>query len=283
MKVSLKALLVACLVTVVAGCAGPTQKSSTTDLFCAIGGALAGGAAFGAVADEDSGEAAVAGAAVGAAMALILCPDDAPAEEPVVEAAPVCDIVPPAGAHTDLNGCPYDTDMDGVYDGIDLCQNTPEGVTVDRVGCPLDSDGDAVPDYKDLCPSTPKGVLTDQDGCPLPGENILSLTGVNFEFDSAILTSDATAILDDAVALLKETDDVIQVRVEGHTDSLGSEAYNQTLSQQRAEAVVEYLVAAGVSGDNLIPVGMGEAFPVANNDTDAGRAANRRVDFVVNQ
>jgi OOP family OmpA-OmpF porin len=173
--------------------------------------------------------------------------------------------------------------MDGVYDGIDLCLNTPEGVTVDRVGCPLDSDGDAVPDYKDLCPSTPKGVLTDQDGCPLPGENILSLTGVNFEFDSAKLTSDATAILDDAVALLKGSDEVVQVRVEGHTDSLGSEAYNQTLSQSRAEAVVAYLVSAGVSGDNLIPVGMGEGFPVANNDTEAGRAANRRVDFVVNQ
>jgi OOP family OmpA-OmpF porin len=284
MRVSFKLLLVTFLVTVMAGCAGPTSKSGTTNLFCAVGGALVGGAAMGAVAEDSAeGEAALAGAAVGAMLALVLCPDDEPEAAPMVEAAPVCDTIAPPGAHQDINGCPYDTDMDGVYDGIDLCQNTPEGVTVDRVGCPLDSDGDAVPDYRDLCPGTPKGVLVDQDGCPLPGENILSLTGVNFAFDKATLTADAQAILDEAVVLLKETDDIVEVRVEGHTDSIGSEAYNQDLSQRRAEAVVEYLSAQGVDGNNLIPVGMGENFPVAGNDTEAGRAANRRVDFVINQ
>lgn len=280
MRLSGKLLAVLFMAALLAGCAGPNQRQGNSNLFCAIGGAVVGGAATAAVAD--GGTATAGGAAVGAMLALLLCPQEAEAEEPMME-EPVCPVEPPPGALLDQNGCAYDTDGDGVYDGIDLCRNTPEGVTVDRVGCPLDSDNDAVADYLDLCPGTPKGVIVDQDGCPLPGENLLSLTGVNFEFDKATLTPEAKDILEEAVTLLKETDDIVEVRVEGHTDSIGSEAYNQELSQRRAESVVDYLTSRGVSGSNLVPVGLGENFPVANNDTDAGRAANRRVDFVVNQ
>lgn len=122
----------------------------------------------------------------------------------------------------------------------------------------------------------------DEDGCPIAGQTILSLTGVNFEFDKATLTPEAQTILDDAVDALLNTDEVVEVRVEGHTDSIGTEEYNQKLSQRRAESVVEYLVSKGVNGNNLIPVGMGENYPVANNETAAGRALNRRVDFIVN-
>ena len=278
MRLSGKLLAVMFLTALLAGCAGPNQQQSNTNLFCAIGGAIVGGAAAAATAD---GGAGAGGAVAGAALALLLCPQEAEAEEPVVEAL-VCTEAPP-GALRDPNGCPFDTDEDGVYEGIDMCRNTPPGVTVDRVGCPLDSDRDAVPDYLDLCPGTPLGVIVDQDGCPLPGENILSLTGVNFAFDKATLTADAESILEQAVAVLKDTDDIVEVRVEGHTDSIGSEAYNQELSQRRAQAVVDYLTSRGIDGRNLIPVGLGENFPVANNDTEAGRAANRRVDFVVNQ
>lgn len=280
MRLSGKLLAVLFMAALLAGCAGPNQRQGNTNLFCAIGGAVVGGAATAAVAD--GGTATAGGAAVGAMLALLLCPQEAEAEEPMME-EPVCAVEPPPGALRDQNGCAYDTDGDGVYDGIDLCRNTPEGVTVDRVGCPLDSDNDAVADYLDLCPGTPKGVIVDQDGCPLPGENLLSLTGVNFAFDKATLTPEAKEILEEAVTLLKETDDIVEVRVEGHTDSIGSEAYNQELSQRRAESVVDYLTSRGVSGSNLLPVGLGENFPVANNDTEAGRAANRRVDFVVNQ
>lgn len=280
MRLSGKLLAVLFMAALLAGCAGPNQRQGNTNLFCAIGGAVVGGAATAAVAD--GGTATAGGAAVGAMLALLLCPQEAEAEEPMME-EPVCAVEPPPGALLDQNGCAYDTDGDGVYDGIDLCRNTPEGVTVDRVGCPLDSDNDAVADYLDLCPGTPKGVIVDQDGCPLPGENLLSLTGVNFAFDKATLTPEAKDILEEAVTLLKETDDIVEVRVEGHTDSIGSEAYNQELSQRRAESVVDYLTSRGVSGSNLVPVGLGENFPVANNDTEAGRAANRRVDFVVNQ
>lgn len=260
-----------------AACAGQDKRTADTYLLCSAGGAIVGGAGFGAM---SGGAGAVGGAVTGAQLALLLCgPEDA--AEPAAEPAPVCDVPPPAGALKDENGCAYDSDNDGVVDGIDMCANTPEGVEVDSVGCPLDSDRDGTPDYKDLCPGTPLGVIVDADGCPLGGQNILSLTGVNFAFDKAVLTSEAEMILDEAVSLLRETDEVLEVRVEGHTDSIGSEQYNMDLSQRRAEAVIDYLVANGVNSARLVPVGMGEGFPVASNETDAGRAANRRVDFVV--
>jgi OOP family OmpA-OmpF porin len=279
MRLSGKFFAALFMAALLAGCSGPAQRDAGKNFMCAAGGALVGAAGTAAV---DGGSGVAGGAAVGGMLGLLLCPREATAEEPMME-KPVCPVEPPAGALLDENGCAYDSDGDGVYDGIDLCRNTPEGVTVDRVGCPLDSDNDAVADYLDLCPGTPKGTIVDQDGCPLPGENLLSLTGVNFAFDKAVLTPEAKDILEEAVTVLKDTDDIVQVRVEGHTDSIGSEAYNQELSQRRAEAVAEYLVSRGISESNLVPVGMGENFPVANNDTEAGRAANRRVDFVVNQ
>lgn len=275
MKTSVKLAAAALAASVLAGCAGPNQRVDNENLFCAIAGGVAGGVATGAIIE---GSAALGGAAAGAVGGLLLCSHEA-------EAAPVevvtCPTEVPAGALTDANGCAFDSDMDGVVDGIDMCQMTPEGVAVDSVGCALDSDKDAVPDYLDLCPATPLGTIVDKDGCPLSGQNLLSLTGVNFDTNKSVLTAEAQTILDEAVALLKETDAVIEVRVEGHTDSTGSDAYNMTLSQQRAEAVVAYLAAQGVDASRLVPVGMGEGFPVANNETAAGRAANRRVDFVV--
>lgn len=260
-----------------AACAGQDKRTSDAYLFCSIAGAIVGGAGAGAT---TGGLAAAGGAFTGSQLGLMMCGQDSPAE-PMMAEAPVCDVPPPAGALKDENGCAFDSDNDGVVDGVDMCRDTPEGVEVDRVGCPLDSDRDGTPDYKDLCPGTPLGVIVDQDGCPIGGENILSLTGVNFAFDKAVLTPEAEMTLDEAVALMQETDEVLEVRVEGHTDSIGSEQYNMDLSQRRAESVIDYLVANGVNATRLVPVGMGEGFPVANNDTDAGRAANRRVDFVV--
>lgn len=270
-----KLLAAAFAVALLAGCAGP-QSSTGKNMLCAVGGALAGGAAGAAI---DDSQAAAGGALAGAALALLLCPQDE--AEPVE--APVCAIDPVPGATLDANGCAYDSDNDGVVDGVDSCPNTPAGVTVDSVGCPLDSDSDGVADYLDLCPGTPAGVEVDADGCPIAGSNILSLTGVNFAFDKAALTAEAQDILQEAVTLLKETDSVVEVRVEGHTDSVGTDSYNMDLSQRRAESVVDYLVSQGVDGANLIAVGLGETTPVATNETSEGRAANRRVDFVVNQ
>jgi len=278
MKISMKLTAVALAASLLAGCAGPSKQADQNYLLCAIAGGLVGGAAVAAASGD--GQSAVAGAVVGGALSLLLCPGEEEAVAPV-EAAPVCAEVPPAGALLDAQGCAFDSDADGVVDGIDMCANTPEGVKVDRVGCPLDTDKDGVADYKDMCPGTPLGTIVDETGCPLKGEKILSLTGVNFAFDKAVLTADAQGVLEEAVELLKNTDSMIEVRVEGHTDSRGTDAYNMTLSQKRAEAVVAYLVSRGVKSNSLMAVGMGESTPVANNDTEAGRAANRRVDFVV--
>jgi len=261
MKLS-KLLSAAFAIALLAGCAG-NPKTTNQNIMCAVGGALVGGAAGAAAGDSD---AAAGSAVVGSMLALLLCPNGEEEQEAAVE-KPVCAVEPPPGALVDQNGCAYDTDKDGVYDGIDMCQQTPPGVT----------------DYKDLCPNTPKGVIVDQDGCPLAGEKVLSLEGVNFAFDKATLTDDAKQILEEAVSVLKDTDSVVEVRVEGHTDSIGTEAYNKQLSQERAQSVVDYLTSRGINGSYLIPVGMGEKFPVATNDTDAGRAKNRRVDFVVNE
>ena len=283
MKISIKLAIAVLFASLLSGCAGQKQLMSSDDLFCAAAGALFGGAGMAVVADKNSDSAAVGGALVGAALGMILCSDEEEvAAAPMVkEEVAACTTTPPAGALLDAQGCAFDTDGDGVVDGIDLCASTPAGVAVDRVGCPLDSDRDGVADYQDLCPATPLGTVVNSDGCPLSGQKLLSLTGVNFATNSAVLTADAKSILEDAVTLLKSTDSVLEVRVEGHTDSRGAESYNQALSQKRAESVVAYLVSRGVSESSLIPVGMGESNPIANNDTKAGRAANRRVDFVV--
>jgi OOP family OmpA-OmpF porin len=277
MKISVKLTAGLLAIGLLAGCAGNSQTTNNTNAFCAIAGGIGGGATAGAVA---SGPAALGGAAVGALGALILCAEGDTAPEPM--AAPQeCSETPPPGALLDAQGCAYDSDGDGVVDGVDMCANTPAGVSVDRVGCALDSDRDAVPDYLDLCPATPLGHIVDTDGCPLPGQNLLTLRGINFGFDKAKLTDDAKLILERAVIVLKESDAIIKVRIEGHTDSRGTEEYNSVLSQKRAEAVETYLISRGVADERLIPVGMGENYPVASNLTDEGRSENRRVDFVV--
>ncbi len=282
MKTSIKLAIAVLFASLLSGCAGQKQLMSSDDLFCAAAGALFGGAGMAVVADKNSDSAAVGGALVGAALGMILCADEEEIAPIIVEEeVAACTTTPPAGALLDAQGCAFDTDGDGVVDGIDLCQGTPAGVTVDRVGCPLDSDRDGVADYQDLCPATPLGTIVNSDGCPLSGQKLLSLTGVNFATNSAVLTADAKSILEEAVTLLKSTDSVLEVRVEGHTDSRGAASYNQALSQKRAEAVAAYLVSRGVSESSLIPIGMGETNPIASNDTEAGRAANRRVDFIV--
>ncbi len=279
MRVLGKLTAVALTAGLLAGCAGNTPEVNNKNLFCAASGGIAGGAATGAAV---SGPGAVGGAIAGGMLALLLCQDGDAAPEPMAAPEPAtCAVEPPAGALLDEKGCAFDSDNDGVVDGLDFCADTPEGVSVDRVGCPLDEDKDAVPDYMDKCLGTPLGTIVNPDGCPLEGEMIFSLTGVNFETNKATLTADAKQILDDAVSTLKSLEKNVLLRVEGHTDSRGSEAYNMALSQRRAQAVVDYLATQGIDANGLLPVGMGETQPVADNTTAAGQAANRRVDFIV--
>jgi iron complex outermembrane receptor protein len=141
-----------------------------------------------------------------------------------------------------------------------------------------DLDGDGVLNERDKCPNTRPGAVVDLDGCEV--EAVISLEGVHFDFDKATLRPDAIAILDKAVGLLKSQERVV-VEVAGHTDSVGSEEYNQGLSERRAISVKDYLESQGITATRLTARGYGEAQPVASNDTDEGRALNRRVELIV--
>jgi len=107
----------------------------------------------------------------------------------------------------------------------------------------------------------------------------LVLEGVNFDFDKATLRQDDIGTLDDDVATLKSWGDV-DIEVAGHTDSMGSDAYNMKLSQQRAGAVRNFLISKGVAADRLTAKGYGESQPVADNATEEGRFKNRRVELI---
>ncbi|HEY9097831.1 MAG TPA: OmpA family protein [Thiobacillus sp.] len=184
----------------------------------------------------------------------------------------------PAGRKVNAQGCELDSDGDGVVDGQDKCPNTPAGQKVGADGCELDSDGDGVVDSQDKCPTVHARTA---DGCPAPvaAPQKLVLEGVNFDNDQATLKADATAILDQVAVSLKAWGDT-KVEVAGHTDSQGSDAYNMSLSQRRADAVRSYLVGKGVAADRLTAKGYGETSPVASNDTDDGRYKNRRVELI---
>lgn len=200
----------------------------------------------------------------------------------------------PAGATVNSDGCPLDSDGDGVFDGLDRCPNTPTGATVNAEGCPLDSDGDGVYDGLDRCPDTPSGTEVDQYGCPLPEPEpvravpaVFTLSGsqggVNFEFDSAELTAQGRAALQDIGNTLVQAENLDQIAIEGHTDSVGAEEYNMALSRRRAESVRDFLVAnfPQLATTQFAVRGIGEARPIADNSTDAGRAENRRVEIIV--
>ncbi len=112
-------------------------------------------------------------------------------------------------------------------------------------------------------------------------EKIVITKKVHFEFDKAVIRPISFSILDAVVDILKSNSDIHKVQIEGHCDSKGSEAYNNRLSQRRANAVKEYLTSHGVSANRLKTVGYGKSKPIATNDTPEGRARNRRVEFTI--
>src|SRR3972149_6958530 len=171
----------------------------------------------------------------------------------------------------------------GALLGVLFCEegSPPPAPAPEQAGYfwPYDQDRDGVLDRDDKCPLTPLGAVVDTDGCP---RTLLTLRDVHFAFDSAQLTSEAKSRLDAAVAAINANPSDT-VSIEGHTDSMGSDAYNSQLSQRRARAVVDYLVSKGVSASRLKAVGKGENHPVASNDTREGRAKNRRVEIIAKE
>lgn len=104
---------------------------------------------------------------------------------------------------------------------------------------------------------------------------------IHFAFNKYNIKPDSYGILDDVASIIKSNPQIKLIKVEGHTDAIGSEAYNMKLSQRRADSVVKYLVDKGVPSTKLQPVGYGKTRPIATNKTAEGRAQNRRVEFNV--
>lgn len=144
--------------------------------------------------------------------------------------------------------------------------------------CAMDADGDGVGDCEDKCANSPRGFKVDSTGCII--EQSVILRSVNFVFNKEELTMPARDTLDQVAAALVGQP-ALNVQIKGHTDSVGTDAYNRGLSQRRAESVRRYLISKGVRDANLQAIGAGEDQPIATNNTEEGRAENRRVEFVV--
>ncbi len=189
------------------------------------------------------------------------------------------DACPKVAGLAKLNGCP-DADGDGVADNKDECPKVA-GPAANK-GCPWpDTDGDGVADKDDLCPKVagPK----DNKGCPkITKEDVKQLEKyakvIYFKTNSAEFTKKTYPVLE-AIVVIMEKYPASRFRIEGHTDSQGSDEYNQKLSERRANAVRDYLISKGISPDRLEAVGYGESRPIATNKTAAGRAKNRRVEI----
>lgn len=186
------------------------------------------------------------------------------------------------------DGCPDpDADEDGVSGAADRC---PEVAGIAPDGCPdPDADKDGVAGEADRCPDNPETAngFEDTDGCPdeLP-EKIRQFTGVirgiEFDFGKATLRKTSLPTLDAAIAVLKEYP-ALRIRITGHTDDVGTREVNLERSAQRAAAVKDYMVKQGVDAARIETAGAGPDSPVADNETEANRQKNRRIEFAILQ
>jgi OOP family OmpA-OmpF porin len=128
-------------------------------------------------------------------------------------------------------------------------------------------------------PPPPPPVAAPPPPPPPPAKPIVTLHGPHFDFDKATLKPAGKQMVDEAVQVMNDKPD-LRVSVEGHTDSVGTDAYNQRLSERRANAVRDYLVSRGIDASRITSRGFGESKPSASNDTAEGRAENRRVEII---
>lgn len=179
------------------------------------------------------------------------------------------------------NGCPIpDTDGDGINDEEDKCP-TVAGVARYQ-GCPVpDRDHDGVNDEEDRCPDVPG--VKENNGCPVVKKEVVEKVAKNaknvlFVTGSAKIAPKSLKELNEVAAVLKE-DAALKLDIEGHTDNVGKETVNQSLSEKRAKAIYDYLAGKGVDASRMTSAGFGSSQPVADNKTAAGRTQNRRVEL----
>lgn len=179
------------------------------------------------------------------------------------------------------NGCPWaDSDGDGLTDNLDKCPNL-KGDTSNN-GCPKqDSDGDGIEDALDNCPMT-KGDANN-NGCPVITEVQKkaidkAITSLEFETGKAVIVPSSFPALDMLALMMEEKADW-NLLLEGHTDDVGDDNSNMKLSEERANAVANYLIKKGVASERIDVKYYGETKPVASNETEEGRKQNRRVEM----
>jgi outer membrane protein OmpA-like peptidoglycan-associated protein len=195
------------------------------------------------------------------------------------------DACPELAGIASLKGCP-DSDGDGVADKDDKCASTAKGVKVDGSGCPLDTDKDGVVDAEDECPTV--FGLKENKGCPkkeLTAEEIeakaMKVEPVYFDSNKSSFNASEKVKIEKLVNLLKENANY-NVKINGFADSKGTDEYNLNLSKSRINSVVKALTASKITKKRITSTkGLGEANPAATNDTEEGRALNRRVEFEV--
>jgi outer membrane protein OmpA-like peptidoglycan-associated protein len=192
------------------------------------------------------------------------------------------------------DACDPDMDGDGILNEVDNCPTVYNPGQEDQTGngigdaCDPDIDGDGIPNERDMCPTEPEDFngYEDEDGCPdgdmlirLEADRITITEQINFETGSAVIVGERSFLILDQITGVMRMHPTIELRIEGHTDNRGRDAYNLQLSQDRADSVRAYLVSRGVEARRLVAVGFGRTQPIAENTTAQGRALNRRVEF----
>lgn len=208
------------------------------------------------------------------------CPDSD--KDGIADAADKC---PSQAGVEKFQGCP-DTDGDGIADAKDKCPS--EAGIAELRGCAAkDTDSDTVADHRDNCPNEAGDPAN--AGCPAAKKQLVAIAEkkieikdrVYFDTGKSTIQRRSFALLDQIATVLADHPEIEKLGVEGHTDNVGEPERNKQLSQERAQAVLDYLVGKGVQATRLKAEGFGQERPVATNDTEEGRATNRRVDFLI--
>ena len=209
-----------------------------------------------------------------------------------VDACP--DVPGIASADPTKHGCPPPSDRDGdkIFDNVDACPDVPGVPSADpkKHGCPPppkpvgDRDKDNINDPVDACPDTPGIPHVDpkKHGCPrvhVTRDEIVINERIEFDFNRATIRSESDSLLDQVAKVLKDNPDILRVEIQGHTDNVGSEAFNQALSERRARAVRAALMKRGIALKRLSTKGYGFKVPRKDADTAEARQRNRRVEF----
>ncbi len=190
---------------------------------------------------------------------------------------------------SDEDGCPDpDNDGDGVLDVNDKCPN--EAGPSSNLGCPItDKDNDGVPDAIDACPDVPgiPSPVASKNGCPRRILVIMTKDKIEIKQQIQFATGSAKIVGNISFEIIRQVNEVLKanpelkVVIEGHTDNRGNAEFNRKLSDQRAKAIMKKLIQDGVDPNRLSAIGYGKTKPIKSNNTAAGRAANRRVEFKI--